>query len=305
MALELTKESYTLEPIKHPPAPSTPEEAHAEASKFQLEHFETRRRIAARLGQFLTVLALLALYKTGQAALLSLDRMAIKGFHGLFAAMGEFLAGLPAAIRLLGVARPVPQVLGVIQPLERLALCLLLTVFCGRLLVRTALLVKVYSDPEHWFERSPAGLVLHTLGQVAAIAGVAWIASLAMTDGASDGLVAGLLACFLLFGAAWYLFLHLVARGLSANLLQQSLLSVLLAGGVFLVVLWPGVTGLWTRLGAAVLITLADSLFSLYLQAENVFGRPISHTLWRKTLFLTGSFAIILIAGGILAVVRP
>ena len=268
------------------------------------ESRETRECVAGWVERFLVIVIAFAVFKAFQAILAAGVASAPGSLHALVAAARQFFASLPARFALFTEARPVPAVLGVLTNLERFGIGLILLALTGRLMLRVRILDAAYVRSARWVERTSAGLVLQSCGLLLQVLLLAWMASLAKTADASDGLIGIVLVAFLFAGAAWFLFLHLIAHGEYPDLLNRAITGVVFGLAIALVVLWPGLTVLWSRAGAMIVLALAECFTTLYFSAATALERKQHEAWWRSPLFMGGSFVILLVVAALLAIIR-
>ena len=264
---------------------------------------ESRAKLAGLLRRMVIVviaLAVVQIFAAICAAVVS-GRPPVS-LPGALAALRDAVATFPANLRLLTVIRPVE--VGMIAPFERFFLGLIMLGFAARLVVRTKLLDAFYVTTSEWNERSNGGLVFHFLALVLQAGILAWAASVVKTPAASDGLACGLLALLLLVSAIWLVALHLVARNEYSDLVSWLVTDGLFGFAILVVVICPGVTLLWSRAGATVVLCLVNLALALHFGASFVFARRPRGWWWRKPLFLVVSILTIIAAAVLLACVR-
>ncbi len=199
---------------------------------------------------------------------------------------------------------PRPVEPGVITAIERFVLGVAMLVFATRLIVRAKLLDAVYVTSERWRERTAAGLGLNFMALLLQAVLLAWAASVTKNPAGSDGLACGILALLLWVSAFWLMTLHLLASREIPELTSWMVIDALFGVAIFLVVLWPGVTQIWTRAGAAALLFLADSVVALHFGATFVFAQGPRRWRWQKPVSIVASVAVLLFTALLLACIR-
>jgi len=264
----------------------------------------TRARLAGWLRRAVIVVLALTVIKVFDATFASVVVRAPANLHAAVHGLSDALRGIPSALHGLAVPRPVHEYLGRLAPLERFMLGLAMLIFATRLVVRTKLLDAVYVTGDRWRERTVSGLVFHFLFLVLQAALLAWAASSTWTPEASDGLTCGLIAATLWASALWLTTLHLVASYEYPELTKWMINDLTFGTLIFLAVLWPGLTRLWSRAGATAILFLADSAVALHVGASFVFARRPSRWWWRKPLSFVVTFVLLVLVALILACYR-
>jgi hypothetical protein len=264
------------------------------------------RRIRAKIVGWLrrTVVVVLALViiKVFDACFASLIVKAPANLHDALAWVASGVAAVPAALGLLAVPRPVE--VGAIGSIERFMLGLAMLVFATRLIVRTKLLDALYVTSDRWRERTAAGLGVNFMALLAQAGLLAWAASTTKSPVASDGLACGILALLLWVSAFWLMTLHLSASTELPEIRSWMIIDAVFGTAIFLVVLWPGLTQLWTRAGAAAVLFLANSIVALHFGASFVFAQGKRRWRWQKPASIVASVVILLFTAILLACVR-
>ncbi len=270
------------------------------------EGHQARARFAGWLRRvILAVLALTVIVAFDAAYTAIRMRAQPSTLHDVLRSLWQAIRAIPDSLRLLSIPRAVDlATLGAFTPIERFSVAIIVLVFVGRLVVRSKLLDTMFVTTDRWAERSHGGLVYHFLALFLQVGLLAWAASIAQSEGGSDGLASALLGAYLFVSALWLMTLHLVSVDEHRNLASWALVDAISGLAVFVVVLWPGVTVLWTRAGATVVLCLANSAVALHLGAGFVFARRPKGWWWRKPLFMIASCAIVFVVACILACVR-
>ena len=272
------------------------------SDKAEIARHEARAKLAGWLRRVAIVVLAFAVILVFECICGALAAYSPTSLDAVLMALGERIAAIPAGLRLLTVARPVE--VGMLRPLEQLFLGMVMLVFAARLVVRTKLLDAIYVTTPRWGERRDGGLIFHFLALLLQAGLLAWAASVVKTPSASDGLACGMLALFLLVSAAWLVILYLTASDEYPDLASWAIADALFGVAIVLVVLWPGVTLLWSRAGATTVLCLANAAVALHLGASFIFARRPRGWWWRKPLFLVASVAMVLGAAVLLACVR-
>lgn len=267
------------------------------------EGHTSRAKLAGWLRRVIIVVLAFVLIEVFDAACTAVRMTPAVGMHGVVGGIVKAVRAVPGSLRLLAVARPVENV-GTFAPLERFVIAVVILVFIARLVVRSKLLDAIYVTTGRWAERTHGGLVYHFVSLLFQAGLLAWAASIVKTEAASDGMACGLLAAYLLVSAVWLITLHLVSADEYRDLASWAITDGVFGLGVFLVVLWPGLTVLWSRAGATAVLCLANSAVALHLGASFIFERRPRGWWWRKPLFLIGSSVIVLLVALFLACTR-
>lgn len=261
-----------------------------------------RAKIVGWLRRAVIVIIALVIIKVFDACFASVIVKAPGSLHDAVAWIFSALAAAPASLGRLAEPRPVE--IGSIASIERFMLGIAMLVFATRLIVRTKLLDAVYVSSDRWRERTAAGLGVNFIVLLTQVGLLGWAASATKNPAASDGLACGVLAMLLWVSAFWLMTLHLVASTELPELRSWMIIDALFGTAIFLVVLWPGLTQLWTRAGAVAVLFLANSIVALHFGATFVFAQGKRRWRWQKPVSIVASVIILLFAAVLLACVR-
>ncbi len=286
-----------------PPPMSTQERSRRPALPLvNPEQHKVRAKLVGWYRRMAIVVFALVVLKIFGAAFAALLVTTPGTLHGAVAWVKEGLFSMPQALTQLSVKRP--DTIGNITSLEHLVLGIGMLIFATRMVIRTKLLDAVYVTSERWEERTTTGLTVHFLMLLAQAGILGWAAAGASTNGASDGLVCGLIALQLLLSAAWLMTLHLVAGNEFPELTRWMIINAVSGMAILFVVLWPGVTVLWSRAGATAVLFLADSAAALHVGASFVFARRQRRWWWHKPLSIIASIILVALVALVMACVR-
>jgi DNA-directed RNA polymerase subunit RPC12/RpoP len=288
-------------------APSVPvgEEKGSAPGRVELltiENHRTRSQLAGWLRRVVIVALALAVVKVFEAAFASAPASVQTTLHVTLLWIAKATRAVPESLQLLTVEREV--VLGALTPLERFVLALGLLLFATRLMVRAKLIDAVYVTTPRWNERTAAGLVVNFLALMLLAGLLAWTASVAKLPMASDGLACGLIAMILLVSGLWLATLHLMAGNEYPELTKWMVTDAAFGLAILLVVLWPGLTFLWSRAGATGVLFLANSAAALHVGASFIFTRRPRRWWWHKPVSIVVSAVLLLTAAALMACVR-
>ena len=287
-----------------PSAQRPPAEAHRPPPDPEAEAraHEARAKLAGWLRRTVIVILAFTVLLIFEAASTAVNGSPPTSLHAILTSLREAVFAVPFNLHVLTEIRPVE--IGALVPIERFALGLVMLLFAARLVVRTKLLDAIYVTTPRWAERTNSGLVFHSLALLLQAGILAWAASTVKTPTASDGLACGLLGLFLLVSGVWLCILHLITSHEHRDLLSWMIADAAFGLLVILVVWLPGLTLLWSRAGATVVLCLANSTIALHLGASFVFERRPRGWWWRKPLFLAVSAVVVLSTALLLAYIR-
>ena len=305
--LRLKDEAIVAEP---PPGAQPEETAEAKeeaAAEERLvrpaeEGHETRAKLAGWLRRVVVVAIALVAIQVFQSIYSAVAMFPPADFHSALASVFRTLAAVPANLHLLLEPRAVDP--AKFPPLDRVVLGVAMFLFVVRLVLRSKLLDAIYVTTERWSERSNGGLVCHFLTLLLQVGILAWAASVVRTPGASEGLACGLLLLLLLVSAAWLMTLHLEARAEYPILTSWMFTDAAFGLVVFVVVLWPGLTLLWTRAGATGILLLANSAVTFHPGAALSIEHRQPPKWWDNPLYVGVSCVILLLVAVLLATIR-
>ena len=263
----------------------------------------TRAKLSGWLRRVILVVLALGIIQVFDTMLAAIRMSPPMTLSDMVRAIGGSIAGLPSTLYLLGERRVLGSI-GVFTPLERFAVSVIILVFIARLVVRSKLLDTIYVTTFRWAERTHGGLVYHFLALLLQIGLLIWAASIAKLEAGTDGMACVLLAAYLFTSAVWLMSLHLVSTHEHRDLPAWAIVDGLFGIAVLLVVLWPGLTILWSRAGATVIVCLINSSIALHFGASFIFARRAPGWWWRKPLFLIASCVIVFLAALLLAIIR-
>ena len=301
---EAPSEPRAPRPVERPverPAPPRPRPA-PEPPADSDDNRRVRAKIVGWLRRTVIVVIALVIIKVFDACFASLTVKAPANLHDAVTWVVEALAAVPASLGLLAEPRTVE--VGSIASIERFMLGIAMLVFATRLIVRTKLLDAVYVTSDRWRERTAAGLGLNFMALLAQAGLLAWAASMTKSPAASDGLACGILALLLWLSAFWLMTLHLVASTELPEITSWMFIDAVFGVAIFLVVLWPGLTQLWTRAGATAVLFLANSIVALHFGASFVFAQGKRRWRWQKPASIVASVIILLFTAILLACAR-
>jgi len=275
----------------------------AAASETIVEGHVTRAKLSGWLRRVILVVLALGIIQVFDAMLMAIRMSPPTTLRELLRAIATKIAAFPGLLHLLGERRVLGEI-GSFSNLERFAVGIVILVFIARLVVRSKLLDTIYVTTFRWAERTHGGLVYQFLILLLQTGLLVWAASVTKIEAATDGLACVLLAAYLLVSAVWLMSLHLVSTHEHRDLNKWAMVDGLFGLAILLVVLWPGVTILWSRAGAVVILCLINSAIASYFGASFIFARRSPGWWWRKPLFLIGSCAIVFLAALLLAILR-